>query len=379
MKILIISHSCVTPINLQFYVELEKQTNWQITIVTPSNWKTEYGQVLNSQTWSDYQGKLLSIPVWLSGNIPLHIYRSTFISLLREIQPDFIYVHQEPYALPTAQVYLANRLSINRPIGFFTWQNILKQYPPLFRQIESFVHHHSIVAFSGSQSAAEVLLNKGYQGKCQILPAGIDTDIYQQSPAAQAIKAQWQTSENEVIIGYLGRIVAEKGLKTLLYALEQISELPWRLVMVGKGEYEAEFQQLAQKLQLNHKINYLGYIPHDQAPLYLAAFDLAVVPSETQANWKEQFGRVIIESMACGTAVVGSDSGEIPYLIKATGGGLVFPEAKPTALAEQLKKLIGDRDLREHLAQQGRQAVIANYTNAALARSFADTIEKVIV
>ena len=66
MKLLTISHSCVTPINQQFYAELERQTNWQITIVTPSNWKTEYGQVLSPKPWSNYQGQLLGIPVWLS-------------------------------------------------------------------------------------------------------------------------------------------------------------------------------------------------------------------------------------------------------------------------------------------------------------------------
>jgi glycosyltransferase involved in cell wall biosynthesis len=378
MKLLIISHSCVTPINQQFYVELERQTNWQITIVTPSNWKSEYGKILNPQPWSNYQGRLLGLPVWLSGNIPLHIYRSTFIQLLKELEPDFIYVHQEPYAIQTAQIYLANSLSINKPIAFFTWQNIFKRYPFIFRQIEKLTFQKTNIAFTGSRSAEEVLRQKDYQGNCVMLPSGIDTDIYTYSNQAEELKNNLRAGENEVIIGYLGRIVAEKGLKTLLQALEQIQELPWRLVMVGAGEYETEFKRIANELKLNQRISYLGYIPHTEAPVYLSAFDLLVLPSETQPNWKEQFGRVIIESMACNTPVIGSNSGEIPYLIESTGGGLTFPEAQPKALAEQLSKLIRDRNVRLSLGEQGRQSVVRNYTNSSLARSFADTIEKVL-
>ena len=378
MKLLIVSHSCVTPINQQFYAQLERETNWQITILTPSNWRTEYGKTLSPEPWTDYRGKLLDIPVWLSGNIPLHIYQATFIRLLSELQPDFIYVHQEPYAAQTAQIYLANRLTINKPIAFFTWQNIYKKYPLIFDRIEKFTLNKSNVAFTGSHSAERVLRKKGFSGNCITLPSGIDTDMYINSDRAETLKKTLQKTENEVIIGYLGRIVAEKGLKTLLYALHKIKELSWQLVMVGTGEYETEFKQIAKELQLDHKINYVGYIPHPKAPLYLSAFDLLVLPSETQPNWKEQFGRVIIESMACNTPVVGSNSGEIPYLIESTGGGLTFPETQPEALAEQLSKLISDRNLRLNLGKQGRQSVVQNYTNNSLAQIFADTVEKVV-
>ena len=378
MKLLVISHSCVTPINQQFYAQLEQETNWQITIVTPSNWKTEYGKTLSPEPWTDYHGQLLGIPVSLSGNIPLHVYHATFFRLLSELEPDFIYVHQEPYAIQTAQVYLANSLTIKKPIAFFTWQNIYKRYPLIFHQIERSILNNSSIAFTGSRSAEEVLRKKGFQQDCIMLPSGIDTDLYASSDQGQTLKKTLQKAENEVIIGYLGRIVAEKGLKTLLKALHKIKELPWQLVMVGTGEYETEFKQTAKELQIDCKIEYLGYIPHTKAPLYLSAFDLLVLPSETQPNWKEQFGRVIIESMACNTPVIGSNSGEIPYLLKSTCGGLTFPEAQPEALAKQLSKLIIDRDMRQSLGKQGRQSIVQNYTNHSLARIFADTIEKVV-
>lgn len=378
MKLLIVSHPCVTPINQQFYAEVERQTGWELTIVTPSNWKNEYGKRLSPERWSEYRGGLLSIPVWKSGNIPLHIYRSVFIGLLQQLKPDFIYLNHEPYAVATGQIYLANRLSIKKPIGFFTWQNIFKSYPFPFRQMEQWVLKESSLAFPGSKSAEEVIRKKGYQGISVILPSGVDLDIYFPRLEAQELKSKLRQGENEILIGYLGRIVEEKGLKTLLIALKQIQHLPWRLIVVGSGSYETEFDAIAQNLQLTERISRLGYIPHTEAPLYLSAFDLLVLPSETRPNWKEQFGRVTIEAIACGTPVLGSNSGEIPHLIQATGGGVTFPEAQPEALAEQLKQLIINPSLRSQLVETGRQVVQSNYTNASLAQRFAEAIEKAI-
>ncbi|MDR9403847.1 MAG: hypothetical protein RI580_10440, partial [Halothece sp. Uz-M2-17] len=176
MKLLTISHPCVTPINQQFFAEVERQTGWELCLIIPSNWKNEYAQHLVPKRWSQYQGQLQSIPVWQSGNIPLHLYRSHFLRLLRKFQPDVIYVHHEPYALATTQIYIANALSIRKPIGFFTWQNIVKSYPFPFQKMQKFVLNNSHFAVSGSYSAQKGLEEKGYQGKSIVLPGGVDLE-----------------------------------------------------------------------------------------------------------------------------------------------------------------------------------------------------------
>lgn len=378
MRVLVISHPCVTPINQQFYAEIEKQTGWEITIVIPSNWKSEYGgKAIAPERWPEFTGQLRTVPTWLSGNIPLHLYQSWFTKLLKETNPDAIYVNHEPYGVATAQVYLANALSIKKPIGFFTWQNIFKQYPFPFQQLQQFVFERSQFAFSGSQSAKEILREKGYDGPCALLPGAIDPEIYFPRAEASETKAKLKQHENEVIIGYMGRIVEEKGFKTLAQALNTIRALPWRLVVVGAGDYQAEFSSQIDGFGLGDRVDYLGYVPHPEAPTYLSAFDMLVIPSETRANWKEQFGRVIIESMACLTPVVGSNSGEIPNLIRATGGGLVFEEGSANELASQLSKLVADADLRHQVAEQGRQTVLDRYSTSAIARQFINEINRV--
>ena len=77
-------------------------------------------------------------------------------------------------------------------------------------------------------------------------------------------------------------------------------------------------------------MRFLGLVPSTEAPRYYREIDVLVLPSLTRPNWVEQFGRVLIEAMACGVAVVGSSSGEIPWVIG--DAGVIFPEGDADAL-----------------------------------------------
>jgi glycosyltransferase involved in cell wall biosynthesis len=100
-------------------------------------------------------------------------------------------------------------------------------------------------------------------------------------------------------------------------------------------------------------------------PDYYRGLDLLVLPSRTRPNWKEQFGRVLIEAMATGVPVVGSDSGEIPHVIG--DAGIIFPEDDVVTLRETIEKIMGDEELRRRLAQAGRERVLERYTQAQIA------------
>jgi len=87
-------------------------------------------------------------------------------------------------------------------------------------------------------------------------------------------------------------------------------------------------------------------------------------------NWKEQFGRVLIEAMACGVPVVGSDSGEIPEIVGSDDeepGGRTFPEGNAEALAKILTEIYQDPALRHEFGVQGRERVIREFTQERIA------------
>jgi glycosyltransferase involved in cell wall biosynthesis len=105
-------------------------------------------------------------------------------------------------------------------------------------------------------------------------------------------------------------------------------------------------------------------------PAFLQTLDLLVLPSRSRPNWQEQFGRILVEAMACGVPVVGSDSGEIPHVIG--DAGVVFPEDNVAALTAALRRLQSDADERTALARRGRQRVLAHYTQEQIAAQTAD-------
>jgi glycosyltransferase involved in cell wall biosynthesis len=286
-------------------------------------------------------------------------------------------MHHEPYGFSTFQVYLANQMTGQRPIGFYAAQNLLKNYPPPVRQLERWVFRRSSYAFPVTGVALDVLRKKHYTGTAEVLPLAVSSDLYKPSPIWSSERRQTMgIPPGRVVFGYMGRLVEEKGLRTLFSAVELLGDSDWELLLVGGGPLEAELRQRASGMgKTGKRIRFMGYVPHAEAPNWLSLFDVMVLPSETRSNWMEQFGRVLIEAMACGTPVLGSDSGEIPKIIQATGGGLVFPEGAVSSLAEAMLQLAGSAELRRNLAQVGRETVLTSYDQLHLTRRFATVIE----
>jgi glycosyltransferase involved in cell wall biosynthesis len=160
--------------------------------------------------------------------------------------------------------------------------------------------------------------------------------------------------------------------------LAHLEDRDCHFVFIGDGPEEDALVRLAETLGVRDRVTFLGYIDHAEMPAYLATLDALVLPSETQPDWKEQFGRVIIEALACGTPVVGSDSGAIPGLIHDTDGGLVFPEQDDEALADRLRALVDNPERRRTLARRGREVVLEKYSHSALAGRFASTIDRAV-
>ena len=375
MKILVSSHSCATPINQQIYAEIRKLTGWRISLLVPRVWKDEFGNRLRGRLLESFEARLLTLPVFPSGNIILHGYVSPLCALLRAEKPDVVYVNHEPYAIATAQLCRAN-LRVDRvPFGFYSCQNILKTYPPPFRNWERRVYDSSQFAFPITGVVAGVLRAKGYHGALAVCPLPFDPEIYRPYPVGDLPPALRHGPE-EFLFGYAGRLVEAKGLRTLVEALVLLpADAAWKLALIGTGPFESDVRALVRQKGLEAKVLYLGYIAHQEMAPYLAALDALILPSETQPGWKEQFGRVLVEAMACGTPVIGSSSGEIPRIIQESGGGLCFPERDVRALAQAIQVYMKEPFTREGHGHFGRQWALQHASLPKVAERMAGMIE----
>ena len=211
----------------------------------------------------------------------------------------------------------------------------------------------------GNQAAVSVFQQKGYSGPHQVIPQfGVAEGLF--SPPEQR-------DLGELKIGFAGRFVAEKGVDLLIRAVAElgVGERPWSLHLAGKGPEEDTLKQLSQQLGIASHVVWHGSLPSAEMPRFLQMIDVLVLPSRTQPNWAEQFGRILVEAMACETVVVGSNSGEIPHVIGEAG--LVFAENDLEGLAAHLRTLLHDSTLCQELGKQGRKRMLGRYTQQQIA------------
>ena len=129
---------------------------------------------------------------------------------------------------------------------------------------------------------------------------------------------------------------------------------------------KSELEELAARLGVTNRVTFKDAILPQNVPLEIEQMDVFVLPSLTRSNWMEQFGRVLIEAMACETPVIGSSSGEIPRVIGEAG--LIFPEGNVQALSNCIRQLLDDPELCSLLAIKGRQRVLEQYTQERIAQ-----------
>lgn len=370
MKVLMLSKALVIGAYQKKCQELARLPQMDLTVIVPPAWQEPGGRLLTLERSYIAGYDLLVEPILFNGHFHLHFYPGLG-RRIREIKPDILHIDEEPYNLATLHALWLGKKAGVRCL-FFTWQNLYRRYPPPWGWLEGYVLRHADYAIAGNAEAMTVLRRKGYIGPIRVIPQfGVDPDLYRPAPeaatpgGATSLAARGAAGqERPFIIGYVGRLVAEKGLLVLLRALAQL-EGDWRAMIIGSGPLRPQMDRLATSLGIADRISYNSGVPSAQMPDVFRSLDCLVLPSLTRPNWKEQFGRVLIEAMACQVPVIGSDSGEIPNLIGEAG--LIAREGDATDLAAKIRLLRDSPDLRARLGALGRQRVLARYTQTRVA------------
>jgi starch synthase len=218
-----------------------------------------------------------------------------------------------------------------------------------------------------THKAEEVLLLLGVRPeRIEVVPFGIDVDAFKPEPKDLSWGARLGIDENDIVILFVGRINRGKGVYDLVYAAKkllddsQLAGMSIKFLLVGSGRAQRRVRKLARRLGIAPALKMVDNLEYDLMPRMHNLADIFVLPSIASRWWQEQFGMVLIESMACGKAVVATTSGSIPEVVG--DAGLLVQPNDPFSLAEAIKELILNQELREELGKKGRQRAEADFS-----------------
>ncbi len=376
-RVAVISHSCVVDVNQRLYADLaQAYPELELLLIAPDYW---WNRLSGGQAFSalpETVGFAHSLPVRFSGQMHLHWYaRGRLGRLLEAFQPQVLLLDEEPYSLVAYQgTQLGRRLGAL--VLLYTKQNLFRHYPPPFGWTQEWVLRQAAGMLVVSPECGEVLARRGYRGLVTLLPHGVDTAAFSPAPAEELRRQLGLTGP---VIGFAGRLEERKGVLDLLAATRRLRQTRgdgFHLLLIGDGPLRQQAQEFVTTHLAPGQARLLGFVSHHDMPAYIRAMDVLALPSRTTRNWKEQFGRVLLEALACGVPVVGSDSGYIPDLIDQTGGGLVFPEGDVGALADRLGWMLDHPEEAREQGQRGREVVVREYSSEQVAERLYRAIEE---
>lgn len=370
LRVLVVSHAAMLEINQEPFAALAA-AGAEVTVVVPRRLTTDIrGRIVFSLLpGAPLNVVPLDVPVGgyskaLGGQRGIHliVYRR-LARAIAAARPQVIFVEEEPHSLAAWQVArIASDLRI--PFVVHENQNIARRLPFPFEQIRSRVLRAAAGVSVRNRAATDVVRALGYRGPIVAFPHAVDPSRFKPGRAGTGV------------VGYVGRLVEEKGVLDLVEAVAKVrAEVACSLLVVGDGPARARLQDRARALGV--PIELRGALAHDDVPAAYNAMDVVAIPSRTTPTWKEQFGRIVIEANACEVPVVVSDSGELPATVEATGGGVVVREGDVDALARALAALLREPAERARLGEAGRAGVAARFTPDAVARTLLDFLREV--
>jgi glycosyltransferase involved in cell wall biosynthesis len=345
---------------------------WQVTAAAPSGLQGDL-RYIELEPIANEADSLVPIDLRFGSHPHFRMYGNKLRSLLKQ-QWDIVHGWEEPYVIGSAQI--VHRVQDGVRFVPATFQNISKRYPPPIDQVERYVMNRADAWIAFGQTVYDTLCNRaGYSDKpSRVLSPGVDTERFRPDPIARANMRQtlgWRS--HEPVVGFVGRFVEEKGIETVLRAFND-SKQRWNVLFVGGGSLLSRIESL--RLQYPSRVRLARDIGHSDMPSYLRAMDLLCAPSRTTGQWKEQFGRMLIEAMACGVPVIASDSGEIPYVVQ--DAGVLISEDDLVRWTERIDGLVADSPMRADLTARGLARARSEFSWPVVARRHLNFFEEVL-
>ncbi len=356
MRAVVISRTYINPA-LRGKLRSLAGSGCAVAVAVPEHWNQPITGGTLTAVWGDDAGvRIVPVKVRSMGGKRSSAAwdRSTLRKLLRDFRPDIVQIEEEPWSQAAA---VATRMSarMKTPCVLFSSSSVARSLGMAERwRGDRSVKRAS--GFIGENRLAAALLSRGRPE----VPVTVIPQLGINIP-----RMLTPVPHPRFTIGFVGRLVPEKGLDILLRAAVRLSG-DWDLLVAGSGPAQEELEKLAERLGIAARITWLGALPPEELSTLWPRLDCLALPARTTRQWVEGHGRAVIEAMGFGLPVVGSTSGALPEIIGPAG--LVVNEDNAPALTEALQELLQAPARRVAFALEGRRRVMGEYVDAAIAR-----------
>lgn len=284
------------------------------------------------------------------------------VKQLREyiLREDIAIVHSHGYKTDIAAWLATRGTSCKRVTTPHGWSVDAGWKLAIYEAIDRLVFHGFDAVAPLSQELYSELSGRGLN--LYLIANGVDiAEIDAADTVAQPL-ADWRT-RGDFIVGYVGQMIARKGLPTLLRAFAQWAYSAKRLVLVGDGPQRADLELMADNLGIGNRVHFAGF--RDDRLDYLRGFDVFVLPSQL-----EGIPRCLMEAMAANVAVIASDIPGCRDIVVPGNTGLLFAAGDANALVGCLNAAL-DSATRQSWTAAARANVHGRHSGQAMAVQYA--------
>jgi glycosyltransferase involved in cell wall biosynthesis len=307
-----------------------------------------------------------------------HVRRVLFgLALARDL--DFVLCHGHAVAALCAAPVQA---SWGVPYGLVTHGDIfdrpLGTYDPrltwFYKKVtpKAYRHANLIVALSPHMQA---LAQQGgaANDSIRVIPNGIDPSEF--GLELTYISPPPLAPDLPLRILFVGRLALEKGVDTLLQACKRLVEqnIPLQLRVVGDGPLLSELQVMAVTLGLGDCSSFVGPLPRHALGTEYLGCHVVCVPSRS-----DPFPTVVLEALAAGRCVIGTDVGGIPFAVEHENSGLLVKREAPGELADALERVSRNPQMLEAMGRQGQARAQTHFKWQRVTEQLIEAIEAAI-
>ena len=230
----------------------------------------------------------------------------------------------------------------------------LAAYTPLLRRV---LDRLDLIIASSPDMVAHSEFLAPVAEKCRVIPFGIHTERFAATPEVEARARELRAPHARPIVLFVGRLIYYKGVDVLMRAMADVDA---DLVVVGRGPLEGELRQIAVARRMSDRVTFLPPVGDDDLVAWYHAADVFALPSVARS---EAFGLVQLEAHASGTPVVSTRlTTGVPFVNRHEVTGLTVEPGDIDALADALRRLTADAELRARLGDQARDRALADFT-----------------